>query len=135
MNEVAYEIALLSLGNLLDKLRHRDDIPESSEVGQIVMNAEKFFQIINGNISPILDELRELRYENAKLLGEYNDTIPNFDEVLSLYRKIHESGGDAQLICKVAIANELDGIIVIKVLRTLFNLSLHEAKEIYDKFS
>lgn len=110
MNDFAYESALRSLGHLLEKLRNHTGISETSELGQTIDNCGKFYEEVNQGITPLLEELGTLRHENARLSGAFNDIPPSFDEILSLYKKIHFAGGDVELICKVAIANEVDAI-------------------------
>jgi|GEM_PF-6633683 len=135
MNDFAYESALKSLGHLIEKLRNQTGISETSELGQIIDNCGKFYDEVNRELTPLLEELGVLRHENARLSGEFDDIPPTFDEIIPLYEKIHVAGGDVELICKVAIANDVDAILVLKIMRTLFDLTLPEAKAIYDRHS
>lgn len=131
MNDIAYGSAVKSLGHLIDKLGHQSEIMNRQELNEIVINMEKFYSVIDAGISELLEELRQLRYENAELSGDLVEIKPNYEDVLPLYQSIHDAGGDVNLVCKVAIANKVDKITIIKIIRWLFNLSLEEAFRIY----
>jgi hypothetical protein len=127
MKGSSYGAALNSLGKLLDKLQQHPDVISSTELSEILTNAIDFHQIVQNGFSEILEEVRELRHTTAQLSGTYKETPPTFEEVLPFYQAIYEAGGSARLVCDVAIANDVTKTMLVRILRSLYGLSLEDA--------
>lgn len=127
MNDLSYGVALASLGDILNKLQQNSDIAESPELSETVTNALGFHQILSDGLSKILDEIVLLRHENAHLSGTLEDVPPSYEDIVPLYKTIQDAGGDAQLVCKVALVNEVSSVTIIRILRDLYGFTLEDA--------
>ena len=124
--------ACKALDEILSELNEQSEVRTSPNSQQRINLALQLIQIMHrdaqefsDNYTKICRELLQLKIDE---LGE--DGGDYFRRILAKYEWIYQAGGDAELIYRVAKAEGIELIFRLKILRTLFPLSLMEAQNI-----
>jgi hypothetical protein len=128
-----------SLGRILEKLMEHPEVQASPYLLDRIDNALKFHKGMVDELAPHtaryeqMDErFAEMAEEIAALKFDPSVRIPGetFRRVIEKYRLLRDSGGNAELIYRVAKAERVEEIVRLNILQMLFDLSLEEAEAI-----
>jgi hypothetical protein len=128
---LAYEL----LGEILTDLQEAPEIKASPILSKRVGTAIDVFHQLPKHFENVLSGYSYLQEELAKIKRNLPDSSiqQQYQEIKPKYEIIQQAGGDAKLIYKVAKADGLDKVNEIKLLRSLFTLSLVEAQSIINE--
>jgi hypothetical protein len=120
-----------TLGMILDELRSNPDVLLSTSAKRSLDLAITHYTEIKVSVDSILSESVSLSREllqyqdrDRQIAGDY------FRRIIGRYEAIFNAGGDGKLIYKVAKADGIDELYRLKILRTIFKLSLQEAQSL-----
>lgn len=118
-----------SLGAILLHLMDDPVIISNPEVHKKMQDAAGFHTLMENDIELLEAEFRAIAVELRKYQRHPNEIRSATDfSYIDKYRQIAAAGGDADLICRIAKLDRVDDILILRILRHLFNLSLDEAK-------
>jgi hypothetical protein len=132
MHDAPLTIYYESLGHLLDKLKAHPIVLSSPELDGLLDNALGFYRDLQKEYDHILADNQYLAHEIDQLKSQSTIVVADdtFAELLPYYQRICDAGGDAKLIYRLAVLNAVDEVLRLKLLRSLFGLSLPEAQAI-----
>jgi hypothetical protein len=131
MDTVLLDSAYGSLGLLLGQLSEMPEITSSSEAIHKLQNAMLFYKEIGLQYQRVLNEL-----DKSMSSGEYLDNnndhscIDLLTTPTKKYVDMRLAGANAQKVCSEAKTDGLNTIQRIKLLRSVFGLSLEESHRI-----
>ena len=137
MDEIVLSISYQSLGEILDSVIENPADQSSPALLEQIQSAIAFHKDIQSEVNAVVAVNKVLRKRLADL-EETNDLAVAgelSDSVVDRYKIIRDSGGDPILVYHVAKAEGVSEIVSIRILRTLFDLSLDEANAIIRQIS
>ena len=125
-----------ALQEILEDLKQQPEIQASLRTQNRIDLALAYLQEMQHNVQEFSKGFASLYQElsQLKIADLQEDVTDHFKRIFVKYEWIHYAGGDAKLIDGVARAEGLDLIVRLKILRTLFHLSLQEAQSLIESF-
>jgi len=125
-----------SLQEILEDLKQQPEIQASLRTQNRIDLALAYLQEMQHNVQEFSKGFASLYQELSQLKIDdlHEDVTDHFKRIFVKYEWIYHAGGDAKLIDGVARAEGLNLIVRLKILRTLFHLSLQEAQSLIESF-
>ena len=131
MHIYSFESAYLSLENILHKIQNAAEVQSSFEVSEHARNAIAFHNLLKTEYKEAIQEIEKLQCELYELTRDPAEDSSDHSTVdCTKYITLRDAGATADVVYQALVADGLGRIQSLKVLRTVYELSLQQALDV-----